>query len=60
MGVHTGQDEQALGSPEKEDTIMMKRFIRRMTAFALSAMLLTAPDGAGSGADDARRRMAVG
>ena len=43
MGVHTGQDEQALGSPEKEDTIMMKRFIRRMTAFALSAMLLTAP-----------------
>ncbi len=43
MGVHTGQDEQALGSPEKEDTIMMKRFIRRVTAFALSAMLLTAP-----------------
>ena len=43
MGVHTGQGAQALGSPEKEDTIMMKRFIRRMTAFALSAMLLTAP-----------------
>ena len=43
MGVHTGQGAQALGSPEKEDTIMMKRFIRRVTAFALSAMLLTAP-----------------
>ena len=60
MGAHAAGDAQALGSPEKEDTKHDEAIHPQDDGFRAQRHAADRADGAGSGADDARRRMAVG